>query len=100
MENSKNKKFHLDVEKITQKEHERLYNWSKSLMEKNESKFHDSIKNFSVINSGTVRPEDPDVGELYRFPELVWYIYKENKFWSFILLSKKKLLFKSQFAKI
>lgn len=100
METSNNKKFIVDVEKISNKEHNRLYNWARSIMEKNESKFHDSIKNSSIVSSGTIEPEDPDVGELYRFPDLVWYIYKENKYWSFILLSKKKLLFKAQFAKI
>lgn len=98
-------KYIVDQKDITQKDNMRAKSWAAEIMSRNESKLNQHrFKNRQIVTSGDVKPESVDIMNIYPFPNLHWIIYRndqgENIMWSISLLSGKKLLFTSTFAKI
>lgn len=93
-------KYVLDPKEVGPEGEARIRQWALEKMLKNEHKFNNKWRDNQIITSGDVEPEAIDVRAIYPFPELQWYIYKDGKFWTFMLLSKHRMLFKIQYAKI
>ncbi len=93
-------KFVLDVKQITQRDEARIRAWSLELMQKNEHKLNNKWKDHAIVTSGTLKPESIDIGTIYNWPELQWYIVKERTQWALLLMSKHVMLAKLTYAKI
>lgn len=98
-------KYVVDQKDITVKDNLRAKQWAAEIMSRNESKLNaNRFKNRQIVTSGDVKPESVDIMNIYPFPNLHWIIYRSdygsNIMWSISLLSGKKLLFTSTFAKI
>lgn len=90
----------LNPSEVTRKDESRIRAWSQVVMERNEYKFNSKWKNKEIVTSGEVEPEAIDVRAIYPFAELHWFIYRDDPYWSFILASDNKILFRIQYAKI
>lgn len=94
------KAYILNPNEVAEKEEVRMRRWAASLMQKHEHKFTPKWKDRQIITSGEVEPEAIDVRAIYPYPDLRWIIWKNKNLWSFMLLSKYRMLFNVDFAKI
>ena len=93
--------YNLDPYALSKKDFTRIRQWSRVLMERNEYKFNfHQWKDRDIITAGTVEPESIDVHNIYPFPDLHWIIYRAGMKFNLMLLSGKRMLFVSSFAKI
>jgi hypothetical protein len=92
----------LDPKEVRQEKtaEQRMMDWAAEKMRKHESKFDLKWRDWQIITSGVIEPEELNVGAVYKFPDLHWYIYKVKHLYKIVLLSEMKLLFRAEFAKI
>jgi hypothetical protein len=100
LEKRREPRYILNPKDVAVKGEQRIRQWAGEKMSKNEHKFNDRWTNGQIVASGIVEPEEIDIGAIYPFPDLWWLIHRDGKFWTFVLLSKKRMLFKIQYAKI
>ena len=94
-------KYVLDPNEVTAREKKRLMEWSRDLIVKHESKLSFSKwKHGEIIASGIIEPESIDVGEIYSFGELNWYIYRSHDKWNVLLRSHHRVLSVASYAKL
>ncbi len=93
-------KYILDPYDVTPKDELRVKQWAAEVMKKNESKLSYEFKDREIITTGEVEPEAIDVRNIYPFPDLHWIIYRAKTNFNLMVMSGKKLLFVSSFAKI
>lgn len=90
----------LDPKNVEESGEMRIRQWAAGIMSKNEYKFTPKWQDRQIVTSGEVEPESIDVRAVYPFPDLHWIIWKNKTYWSFMLLSKHRMLFNIDFAKI
>lgn len=90
----------LDPNTVTAEEKQRLLRWARSKALPYEDRLSFDIPNGTIIADGDVEPEEPDIGSIYRFPDLHWIIFREGAIFSFQLFSRNTILLKIQFAKV
>ncbi len=93
-------KFHISPTDVSEKDLSRCQKWAADIMSLNEYKLNNQWKDKDIVTSDVVKPEDIDVMNIYPFPDLHWFIYRDGNYWSLTLASKNKMLFKSTFARI
>jgi len=100
-------KFIIDPKEVEPTDDIRVRKWAKVIMGKHESKFDKEWKDYQIIASGDVEPEDIDIRNIYPFYDMHWIIYKSNKLHHIILMgnapvvgSKGIILCKVSFAYI
>lgn len=99
--------FVIHPKDVAVKDDIRVRNWAKLIMGKQEHKFDRDWKDYKIIASGDVEPEDIDIKNLYPFYDLHWIIFKSRKLYHIILFgdapvhgSKGVILCKVSFAYI
>ena len=90
----------LNPRQVTETDEVRIRKWAATVMGKHESKFTQKWKDRQIVTSGEVEPEAIDVRAIYPHDDLNWIIWKNKTLWSFMLLSKHRMLFNIDFAKI
>jgi hypothetical protein len=93
-------KWILDPSTDTKKEVDHLRRWAYEKVKKYEERMSLEMANGMIVATGDVEPEEPDVGSVYRFPDLHWIIYKDDPYFSFQLFSKRTSLLKIPYIKI
>lgn len=97
-------KFIIDPDDVSLKDDARVRIWAHGTISKHEHRFNTRVPNRQVVAKGDVKPEEIDVRNLYPFPNLNYIIYRNDQggqcMWSIMLLSNKKCLFVTTFAKI
>lgn len=96
----KEKHWILDPKDVSRKDSSRIMTWARGKMIKHEHLFKSDIPNGHLIADGNILPEELDVPAVYRFPNLNWIIQKEENLFIIKLLSRHKILFRAEFAKI
>lgn len=91
-------KWVVDPYTITPDEQKRLLRWARAKAELYEGKMNFDVPNGTIIADGDVEPEEPDIGSIYRFPDLHWILFREGMTFSFQLFSRKLILLKIRFA--
>ena len=100
MEKRRKHKWILDPATVTDKEVAHLRRWANSKMKQYEGKMRWDMPDRTIIESGDIEPEEPDVGSVYGFSDLHWIIFRESSFFSFQVFAKNTLLLKIQYAKV
>lgn len=90
----------LDPNEVEESGEMRIRRWAADIMSKHEHRFTPKWKDRQIIYYGNVEPEEIDVRAVYPFEDLNWIIWKNKYYWSFMLLSKHKMLININFAKI
>lgn len=93
-------KYIIDPKDVTVKDELRVRAWAAEVMRRHEYLLNDRIKDRHIIASDDIKPEDIDVRNIYPFPNLHWIIYRNKTTFDLMLLSGKKMLCNSSFAKI
>lgn len=93
-----NTPFFIDTSDLREADLKRLRQWGVSLMQKHEHKFNNKWKHLEIVTSGIIKPEDIDVRQIYPFPDLNWLIFRYNTMWVLLLLSKRRILSRHEFA--
>lgn len=88
-------RFIIDVSELQRSDTDRVKAWGEALAAKHEHKFNPRWKHLEIVTSGTVKPEDIDIKQIYPFKDLHWIIFRYNKEksgWVLYLMSKNRLL--------
>ena len=101
LEKRRETKFVIDPKQVSKKDEERVSNWSRGIMKKNEHKldFH-NFKHLEIVTSDVVEAEDIDIANIYPFPDLNWLIYRHHQSWNLMLRARGVVLFIAGYAKI
>lgn len=105
LEERRKPRYIIDPKDVSQKDDLRVRAWAAEVIKKHEHKLSaPKFKNRQIVVSGYVEPESIDIANIYPFNNLHWIIFRNdhNKsiMWSIALLSGRRLLFISTFAKI
>lgn len=90
----------IDPNTVTPEEQKRLLRWAHTKASSYEGKMNFDVPQGTIIADGDVEPEEPDIGSIYRFPDLHWIIFREGPTFSFQLFSRKLILLKIRFARV
>lgn len=93
-------KFIIDPTEFKANDVTRAKQWAREKMKKYEGKLNYEWNDRAIIASGEIEPEEIDIKTIYPFPNLRWIIYRNELNFTIMLLSGKKLLLSSTFAKI
>lgn len=93
-------KYIINPRDVLPNEEIRVRQWAGEIMRKNENRLDPRTKDRHIVWSGTVKPEDIDIRQIYPFEDLNWLIYRNGIYWSLMLRSKAKLLAVMTYAKL
>ena len=85
-------KFVVEPKEVAPSDDIRVRKWAKEIMGKHESKFDKKWRDYRIIASGDVEPEDIDIKNIYPFYDMHWIIYKSNKLYHIILMGDAPVL--------
>lgn len=100
IEKRRKPKYIIDPKDMTSKDQTRARAWAAEVMKRHESKLTMKVKDRNIIVSGVVEPEAIDVRNIYPFSNLHWVIYRNGDLFDLMLMSGKRMLFVSSFAKV
>ena len=90
----------INPTEVKNSDEQRCREWAQEIMKKNESNLSFDTPNNKLIASGELEPEEIDMRLIYPFPDLNWIISRNKQFFTLMLLSQQKMLFRIDYAKI
>jgi hypothetical protein len=93
-------KYIINPSDVSEQDTLRVKQWAMGILKKYESKLGFYVQDKQIITTGNIEPEAIDIKNIYPFPDLHWIIFRDGMQFSLMLISKNKMLFKYNVAKI